>query len=133
MRRALTQLLREDHRSIETRSCKRRDNNELPTYRNVSFSLLSAASFFDWSQSHCLSLHPLPGAPRNRLSLRLVFPFLTLFYGNDGTKFSKKAERRLSLCPQAAQLKGEYGESAKAQRASLFAALRSCLPVIEQS
>jgi len=27
----------------------------------------------------------------------LVFPFLTSFYGNDGTKFSKKAERRLSL------------------------------------
>jgi hypothetical protein len=82
----------------------------------VSFSLLSAASFFDWSQSHCLSLHPLPGAPRNRLSLRLVFPFLTLFYGNDGTKFSKKAERRLSLCPQAAQLKGamrRVGEGAK--------------------
>src|SRR6266404_5003555 len=118
MRRALTQLLREDHRSIETRSCKRRDNNELPTYRNVSFSLLSAASFFDWSQSHCLSLHPLPGAPRNRLSLRLVFPFLTLFYGNDGTKFSKKAERRLSLCPQAAQLKGairRIGESLSAR------------------
>ena len=27
----------------------------------------------------------------------LVFPFPTSFYGNDGTKFSKKAERRLSL------------------------------------
>jgi len=27
----------------------------------------------------------------------LVFPFLTSFYGNDGTKFSKKTERRLSL------------------------------------
>jgi hypothetical protein len=66
----------------------------------VSFSLSSAASFFDWSQSHCLSL------------LRLVFPFLTLFYGNDGTKFPKKAERRLSLCPQGAQLEGgQYGKS----------------------
>ena len=42
-----------------------------------------------------------------------MFPFLTLFYGNDGTKFSEKAERRLSLCPQAAQLEGgntEIGE-----------------------
>jgi hypothetical protein len=29
--------------------------------------------------------------------LRLLFPFLTPFYGNDGTKFSKKAERRLNL------------------------------------
>ena len=29
--------------------------------------------------------------------LRLLFPFLTPFYGNDGTKFSKKAERQLSL------------------------------------
>jgi len=26
-----------------------------------------------------------------------VFPFLTSFYGNDGTKFTKKVERRLSL------------------------------------
>src|SRR6266566_5186639 len=85
MRRALTQLLPEDHRSIEKRSCKRRDSNERPNYQNVSFSLSSAASFFDWPQSHCFSL------------LRLVFPFLTLFYGNDGTKFPKKAERRLSL------------------------------------
>src|SRR6266487_487425 len=85
MRRALTQLLPEDHRSIEKRSYKRRDSNERPNYQNVSFSLLSAASFFDWSQPHCLSL------------LRLVFPFLISFYGNGGTKFQKKAERRLSL------------------------------------
>ena len=34
----------------------------------------------------------------------LVFPFPTSFYGNDGTKFSKKAERRLSLVLKAAQL-----------------------------
>src|SRR6266403_889102 len=99
MRRALTQLLPEDHRSIEKRSCKRRDSNERPNYQNVSFSLSSAASFFDWSQSHCFSL------------LRLVIPFLTLFYGNDGTKFSEKAERRLSLCPQAAQLEGGNTEN----------------------
>src|SRR6266498_5518495 len=85
MRHALTQLLPEDHRSIEKRSCKRRDSNERPNYQNVSLSLSSAASFFDWSQSHCLSL------------LRLLFPFLTSFYGNDGVKFSKiKSERRLS-------------------------------------
>src|SRR6266576_2622812 len=67
----------EDHRLIEKRSCKRRDSNERPNYQNVSFSLSSAASFFDWSQFHCFSL------------LRLVIPFLTLFYGNDGTKFSE--------------------------------------------
>lgn len=29
---------------------------------------------------------------------RLVFPFLTSFYGSDGTKFSKKAERRPESC-----------------------------------
>ena len=34
----------------------------------------------------------------------LVFPFPTSFYGNDGTKFSTKAERRLSLVLKAAQL-----------------------------
>src|SRR6266496_5411352 len=86
MRHALTQLLPEDRRSIEKRSCKRRDSNERLNYQNVSLSLSSAASFFDWSQSHSLSL------------LRLVFPFLTSFYGNGGTKFSKKkTERRLSL------------------------------------
>src|SRR6266550_6589815 len=56
MRRALTQLLREDHRLIEKRSCKRRDSNEPPNYQNVSFSLSSAACFFDRSQSHRLSL-----------------------------------------------------------------------------
>jgi hypothetical protein len=99
MRRALTPLLPEDHRSIERRSCKRRDSNERPNYQNVSFSLSSAASFFEWSQSHCFSL------------LRLAFPFLTLFYGNGGTKFPKKAERRLSLCPQGAQLEGGNTEN----------------------
>jgi hypothetical protein len=56
MPRALTQLPREDHRLIEKRSCKRRDNNEPPNYQNVSFSPSWAACFFDWSQSHCLSL-----------------------------------------------------------------------------
>src|SRR6266567_5477996 len=94
MRRALTQLLPEDHRSIEKRSYKRRDSNERPNYQNVSFSLLSAASFFDWSQPHCLSL------------LRLVFPFLISFYGNGGTKFSKKAERRLSLSSSSPARRG---------------------------
>src|SRR6266576_2854486 len=52
-----------------------RDSN----YQNVSCSLSSAASFFDWSQSHCLSL------------LRLLLPFLTSFYGNGGTKFPKNS------------------------------------------
>src|SRR6266480_5401663 len=66
MRRALTELLPEDHRSIEKRSCKRRDSNERPNYQNVSFSLSSAASFFDWWQSHCFSLYVLPGALRDR-------------------------------------------------------------------
>src|SRR6266566_794125 len=84
MRRALTQLLPEDHRSIEKRSCKRRDSNERPNYQNVSFSLSSAASFFEWSQMVDVSLLE-------------PFPFFTSFYGNGGTKFQKKAERRLSL------------------------------------
>jgi len=35
-----------------------RDSN----YQNVSFSLSSTASFFDWSQFDCFSLHVLPGA-----------------------------------------------------------------------
>src|SRR5467141_1580244 len=95
---ALTQLLPEDHRLIEKRSCKRRDSNERPNYQNVSFSLSSAASFFGWSQSHCFSL------------LRLVFPFLTSFYGNDGTKFPKKAERRLSLSSRSPARRGQYGK-----------------------
>jgi hypothetical protein len=34
-----------DHRLIEKRSCKRRDSNEPSNYRNVSFSLSSAACF----------------------------------------------------------------------------------------
>src|SRR6266513_880810 len=97
MRRALTRLLLEDHRSIAKRSCKRRDSNEQLNYQNVRFSLSSVAFFFDWSQSHCLSLHVLPEAPRERLPLRLVFPFLTSFYGNDGTKFWQRAEGRSSL------------------------------------
>src|SRR6266498_4896958 len=94
MRHALTQLLPEDRRSIEKRSCKRRDSNERLNYQNVSLLLSSAASFFDWSQSHSLSL------------LRLVFPFLTSFYGNDGTKFSEKAERRLSLSSSSPAKRG---------------------------
>src|SRR5437773_8434449 len=96
MRRALIRLLLEDHRSIAKRSCKRRDSNERPSYQNVRFLLSLVAFFFDWSQSHCLSLHALLGAPRERLPLRLVFPFLTSFYGNDGTKFWQRAEGRLS-------------------------------------
>src|SRR5467141_3414528 len=100
MHRALTPLLPEDHRSIEKRSCKRRDSNERPNYQNVSFSLSSTASFFDWSQSHCFSL------------LRLLFPFLTLFYGNDGTKFPKKAERRIEpLSSSSPARRGQYGKS----------------------
>src|SRR5206468_3588942 len=66
MRRALTKLLSEDHRSIEKRRRKRRDSNERPNYQNVSFLLSSAVCSFDWSQPHCLSLHVLPKAPRNR-------------------------------------------------------------------
>src|SRR4030095_8509776 len=66
MPRALTQLLPEDHRSIEKRSCKRRDSNERPIYQNVSFSFSWTVSFLGWSQSHWLSLHVLPGGPRNR-------------------------------------------------------------------
>jgi hypothetical protein len=38
--------------------------------------------------------------------LRLLFPFLTPFYGNDGTKFSKKAERRLSLSSSSPARRG---------------------------
>src|SRR6266536_1091912 len=98
MRHALTQLLPEDRRSIEKRSCKRRDSNERPNYQNVSLLLSSAASFFDWSQSHCLSL------------LQLVFPFLTSFYGNRGTKFSKKRLNGDLASPQAAQLEGAIRE-----------------------
>src|SRR4029453_17818117 len=41
MRRALTKLLLEDHRSVEKRSCKRRDNNERPKYQNVRVSFSS--------------------------------------------------------------------------------------------
>src|SRR6266566_3496385 len=133
MRRALTQLLPEDHRSIEKRSCKRRDSNERPNYQNVSFSLSSAASFFDWSQPDCLSLHALPGAPRNRSSLRLVFPFLTSFYGNDGTKFSEKAERRLSLSSSSPAKRGNMENRGTPSVGISFAALHSCFPVIEQS
>src|SRR6266480_4810921 len=76
MRRASTKLLPEDRRSIEQRSCKRRDSNERPNYQNVSFSLSSAASFFDWSQMVDVSLLE-------------SFPFLTSFYGTAKRKFPK--------------------------------------------
>src|SRR5437870_11840655 len=66
MRRALTQLLPEDHRSIEKRRRKRRDSNERPNYQNVSFLLSSAVCSFDWSQPHCLFLLVLPEAQRNQ-------------------------------------------------------------------
>jgi hypothetical protein len=36
-----------------------------------------------------------------RLQGMVVLPFPNSFYGNGGTKFPKKAERRLSLCPQS--------------------------------
>src|SRR6266566_2783452 len=60
MRHALTQLLPEDHRSIEKRSCKRRDNNERPEYQNVRVSFSSAAFSFDsvlavGGAAHCRS------------------------------------------------------------------------------
>jgi|SRR4029453_14998363 hypothetical protein len=47
MRRALTKLLPEDHQSLETRSCKQRNNSERPSYQNVPVSLSSPAFFFD--------------------------------------------------------------------------------------
>src|SRR6266478_8869703 len=82
---ALTQLLPEDHRSIEKRSCKQRDSNERPNYQNVSFSLSSAASFFEWSQMVDVSLLE-------------SFPFLTSFYGNGETKFPKTLTIFVRFC-----------------------------------
>src|SRR2546426_969327 len=86
MRCALVQLLPVDHRSIEKRSNKRRDSNERPNYRNVSFSLSSVTSFSDLSQCHWLSLHVLTEVPHNRRVCLLPIP-LTSFYGNDEAKF----------------------------------------------
>jgi hypothetical protein len=40
------------------------------------------------------------------VSLLESFPFLTSFYGNDGTKFSEKAERRLSLSSSSPARRG---------------------------
>jgi hypothetical protein len=48
MRRALTQMLPEDHRLIEQRSCKRWDNNEPPKYQNGRISFSPTAFLFDW-------------------------------------------------------------------------------------
>src|SRR4029453_7256107 len=43
MRRALAQLLRQGHRSIEKRSYRHRNSNEGPTFQSVRVCLLSAA------------------------------------------------------------------------------------------
>jgi hypothetical protein len=91
MRRALTQLLPEDHQSIEKQSCKRRDSNERPSYQNVRVSFSSAAFLFG-------SLLQLPArhiaAPAGGL-----ISFVTSFYGNGETKFLRQSFRtRLPTC-----------------------------------
>src|SRR4029453_18813584 len=84
MRRALTKLLLEDHRSVEKRSCKRRDNNERPKYQNVRVSFSSAALSFDSVLAVGRAAHYRSGW--GKLS------FVTSFYGNGGTKFPEKSE-----------------------------------------
>jgi|SRR5919106_3014735 hypothetical protein len=81
MRRALTKLLPEDHQSLETRSCKRRNNNERPSYQNVRGSFSSAAFFF-------CSVFAVARAAHYRSGWGVV-SFVTSFYGNDRTKFRK--------------------------------------------
>src|ERR1043166_1085694 len=78
MRRALAQLLPVDHRSIEKRNYKQRDNNERPNYRNVRFSVSSSAFF-------------------SVIAVSLVW--FTSFYGNDGAKFSQYDSARHKLLP----------------------------------
>jgi hypothetical protein len=81
MRRVLTKLLPEDHQSLETRSCKQRNNSERPSYQNVPVSLSSAAFFFDsFLQLPAQHITAPPGS---------WFHFVTSFYGNGGTKFPK--------------------------------------------
>jgi hypothetical protein len=83
MRRALAQLLPVDHRSIEKRNYKQRDNNERPNYRNVRFSVSSSAFF-------------------SVIAVSLVW--FTSFYGNDGAKFSQYDSARHKLLPGGASL-----------------------------
>jgi hypothetical protein len=83
MRRALTKLLPEDHPSIEKRSSKRRDNNERPKYQNVRVSFSSAA----FSSDSVLAVGRAPNCRSGWGELS----FVTLFYGNRGTKLPDKA------------------------------------------
>src|SRR6266446_9961334 len=82
MRRALEQLLPEDHQSIEKRSREWRDSNGRPKYQNVSFA-------FSWFASLCNSVaavgraaHCAPAGGCFHLSLRPT--------GKGGTKFPDK-------------------------------------------
>jgi hypothetical protein len=84
MRRALTKLLPEDHQSLETRSCKRRNNSERPSYQNVPVSVSSAAFFFDLFFAAVRAAH-------YRSAWKLV-SFVTSFYGDEGAKFPAKSE-----------------------------------------
>jgi hypothetical protein len=81
MRHALTKLLSEDHQSLETRRCKRRNNNERPKYQTVHASFSSAAFFFD----------SVFAAVRAELRLKRGF-IVTSFYGNNGAKFRDKSD-----------------------------------------
>jgi hypothetical protein len=89
MRRVLRKLLPEDHQSLETRSYKRRNNNERPSYQNVRVSFSSAAIFFD-------SLLQLPARHITALAGGLI-SFVTSFYGNGGTKFLRQRAIRLQV------------------------------------
>jgi len=72
-------LLPDDHRSVEKRCCKRRDNNERPNNQNVRVSFSSAAFFFDSVLAVGRAAHCRSGWG--------VVSLVTLFYGNGGTKF----------------------------------------------
>jgi hypothetical protein len=79
MRFALIQPHHEDRRSVAKRSCKRRDNTERQTDQNASVLISSVVALSCWLATN------LPLLP--------VLSFLTLFYGNAGTKFRKNFQK----------------------------------------
>jgi hypothetical protein len=103
MRRALEQLLPEDHQSIEKRSRKRRDSNGRPKYQNVSFVFLGSPPFVI-PFLRCAAQHIAPPAGGCfHLSLRTT--------GKGGTKFPDKLRSLNQITRMPASSADEFPNS----------------------
>jgi hypothetical protein len=107
MRGALAKMLPADHRSVEKRSCKPRDNNEQPKYQNAQSSFWSTA----FPVPFVLAEGRVAPCCSGWAVLSFVGPFHLSFYGTGETKFPRTLCTFTSLrdCHMAGRRQPDFG------------------------